>query len=836
MKKLISILLALALLVSCIAALAEAEPEEYACREENFSTRIPAGTSAAYEEGTGLMIYARSEGNIPYVIVSRRPLDMKFQNPENYLNNVFREYMEDKYGDKFRGMNPAKTWEAGGKELLGARYMYMVGDVQVTLLRLVEVRNGGDVEYTAKYTGDTEEITMAALDTAVRYYRETDNETPEKPEVTEIPAPSGTVPAFMIPSEFVTRFNGAMEALADQYADQLGEETARALKDSYTITEKDPQNQIVYYGTKDWQIEVAFYYPDDNEPEDTTVARIMNFAIRNDTPEMAANISRRIFEMLIAYEFQNEVSADALHNWFETVNSPEDTFQIPGYTVNAVFPEGYTQYAILPADADIPEGTPDIPVENEPPESPAGTAAQDDGEWMDFHCEEDGFTTRKPYHALTQYKNDKGYVGIAFYLDVPGFPPYVLIHRRPMEGKFKNPEGYLNNTYREFLEDKFAGSSVATNPAKTWEIGGKQLIGAKYTIRDEYGETIQLQLIEVRELGDVEYTAMYSSAEEEALVMKALEAAVANYAEDEAKETAAASLGTAPAGNTAGHLPGLEEIRAKLESGEKIGSMTYRDANYSDIFFLDDLYMPEYIGSLWEALSEVTVGEPVEVSGDVPRTHMDIWVDGHECWFGFGENFAEDSDGKCYRLEDDSRFREVLKTVTDQMLTIVWLEYRPVILGKTTPAELTEDGWDFSFEEDGTIAISFDYRDGGAVYLTTEHASVNRPIMKINAMWADEYNIEYCGFDGAINPGLAEGVDHDANWNREYPFEVLVTAWERDDIYIDPWGAMCNWLVDECGAKLNEEGVYEAEVKLNDGRTVYIQSHDSAPCVSLIGY
>ena len=95
MKKLISILLALALLVSCIAALAEAEPEEYACREENFSTRIPAGTSAAYEEGTGLMIYARSEGNIPYVIVSRRPLDMKFQNPENYLNNVFREVFDD---------------------------------------------------------------------------------------------------------------------------------------------------------------------------------------------------------------------------------------------------------------------------------------------------------------------------------------------------------------------------------------------------------------------------------------------------------------------------------------------------------------------------------------------------------------------------------------------------------------------------------------------------------------------------------------------------------------------------------------------------------------------
>ena len=651
MKKLMSFLLVLALLASCVTVLAETETTEFVCPEKNFATRIPAGASARYEKGTGLIIYTRSEGNIPYVAVTRRSQDMKFRNPEDYLNNVVREYLEEKHGDKFRGMNPAKTWEVGGKKLLGALYMYLVGDAPVTLLWLTEIRDGGDVEYWAKYTENTEEITMDALNLAVQYYRETDTEAP-------------------------------------------------------------------------------------------------------DVPETAGQ---------------------------ETVSAP------------------------------------------------------DDGEWMDFHCEEDRFTTKKPYHALTQYRNDRGYAGITFYLDVPGYPPYVMIHRRPMEAKFKNPKGYLNNTYREFLEDKFANARVTTNLAKIWEVGGKQLIGARYTMQDDYGETIQLQLIEVRELGDVEYTVMYNSAEEEESVMKALEAAVANYAEDEAKETAAASLGTAPAGNTAGHLPGLEEIRAKLESGEKIGSMTYRDANYSDIFFLDDLYMPEYIGSLWEALSEVTVGEPVEVSGDVPRTHMDIWVDGHECWFGFGENFAEDSDGKCYRLEDDSRFREVLKTVTDQMLTIVWLEYRPVILGKTTPAELTEDGWDFSFEEDGTIAISFDYRDG-AVYLTTEHASVNRPIMKINAMWADEYNIEYCGFDGAINPGLAEGVDHDANWNREYPFEVLVTAWERDDIYIDPWGAMCNWLVDECGAKLNEEGIYETEVKLNDGRTVYIQSHDSAPCVSLIGY
>ncbi len=164
-------------------------------------------------------------------------------------------------------------------------------------------------------------------------------------------------------------------------------------------------------------------------------------------------------------------------------------------------------------------------------------AAGAEEKWMVFHCAEDGFSTSKPLHALTEYKNSKGYVGITFYLGIPGAPPYVLVHRRPAEAKFKNPSNYLNNTYREFLEDKYASTGVAFNPSKTWEVGGKQLTGAKYNI----GGTIQLQLIERRELGDVEYTAMYDPADEDA-VMKALNAAVAGYIEDEAADAGTDTL------------------------------------------------------------------------------------------------------------------------------------------------------------------------------------------------------------------------------------------------------------------------------------------------------
>ena len=155
-------------------------------------------------------------------------------------------------------------------------------------------------------------------------------------------------------------------------------------------------------------------------------------------------------------------------------------------------------------------------------------------ELADYHCDRDGFSTKIPVNALTDYRDDKGYMGMITYLNVPGFPPYVMAHRRPAEGKFKNPEGYLNNTYREFLEEKYPNDSVATKTARIWNIGGKELIGASYILTSRQFDlvTTQLQLIEIRDKGDVEYIAMYDTEEEEAMVMAALNAIVENYRED----------------------------------------------------------------------------------------------------------------------------------------------------------------------------------------------------------------------------------------------------------------------------------------------------------------
>lgn len=339
-----------------------------------------------------------------------------------------------------------------------------------------------------------------------------------------------TTPSFLTPSVFVNNYNALIDKMAEIYADSLGEERVIILNDEYTITQVDVQGPFAYYGTAKWDIEAAFSYPDGTEPNDDTPAQVMNFTVKAGTPDWAAEIATYIFKMMIAFEYQNDVPLETLDDWFATVNDPSNVLALPGYTLNALFMDGNRQYAILPSD---PAYTQSIQEKLEKQESEPAANSADDGEWAVFHCEEDQFTSKKPYHSNYEYKNDQGYVGFRIYLDTPGYPPYVLIHRRPMDGKFKNPENYLNNVYREFLEEKEEsyGTSVGTNPAKIWEVGGKQLIGAKYTIKNTSFELIQLQLIEIRDGGDVEYTAMFDPADEE-MVMKALNVAVANYAED----------------------------------------------------------------------------------------------------------------------------------------------------------------------------------------------------------------------------------------------------------------------------------------------------------------
>ncbi|MBR1710233.1 MAG: hypothetical protein IJ719_15630 [Clostridia bacterium] len=163
--------------------------EEVHCAEQEFSTKIASGLSAEWsEDDLGFFVYAEHPGYVPFAFVSRRPT--KFNDPVNYLNNVYREYMENSYDSV--GTNPCQQVEIGGKSLYCAQYHYTTGGNQLVLLRAIEIRNDGDVEYGAKFIEGKSESALAVLDTIVRYYQpdsdvniDSDTDTSLSPESTD---------------------------------------------------------------------------------------------------------------------------------------------------------------------------------------------------------------------------------------------------------------------------------------------------------------------------------------------------------------------------------------------------------------------------------------------------------------------------------------------------------------------------------------------------------------------------------------------------------------------------------------------------------------------------
>ena len=376
MKRLISLILTTALLLTALLSCAAAEDgfTETVCAEQNFSVRIPAGATAEFDkDNEGLTIYTGSAGYIPYVIVRRRPMDMKFNNPANYLNDTYREYMENKYGDDSLGMNAATTWTFGGKELLGAKYRFKVSDHTVIQLQLIDVRPDGDVEYTVKYLEGDEEATLAATDEAVRSYQETDitaqpvednlsegkpaedklsEEKPAEDTLSEEkPAAdpgSAAVPEILTPSVFVKDFNDSFGIVADRYVEVLTEEGAELVKKNYTLTQEDQQGVISYYGNPDWSIEAGFMFTEVPSSPSDTPALLMNFTIKSGTPDGAVLLAQTTLKLIIAYHFQNGISFDDLAAWFDAEPDPANVFPLGDYTLNVAATGDGLQYSILP--------------------------------------------------------------------------------------------------------------------------------------------------------------------------------------------------------------------------------------------------------------------------------------------------------------------------------------------------------------------------------------------------------------------------------------------------------------------------------------------------------
>ncbi len=150
-----------------------------------------------------------------------------------------------------------------------------------------------------------------------------------------------------------------------------------------------------------------------------------------------------------------------------------------------------------------------------------------------------GFTTRMP-EGKTATVNDQGQLNI--WLEGEGFVPNVWICRRSDK---VDPDKLLYESYPAYLKDKFGDRLLDVSASgKTLEIGGKILPAVAFIYADIHGNTVyRINLMEVRDDGDVEYQARFSE-EDKDVALDALEAAIRYYQPDPAS---AAAGSTAPA-------------------------------------------------------------------------------------------------------------------------------------------------------------------------------------------------------------------------------------------------------------------------------------------------
>ena len=162
-------------------------------------------------------------------------------------------------------------------------------------------------------------------------------------------------PLFLTPTVFAERFNMIMNAMADRNIDTLGEEGVRIIKESYTFVQRDPQDALLYYGNTDWGIEAGFLFADAQSASDEVPALVVNLNIRNDVPDVIADLAKFSMMMIIGYDFEDQVTTDDLQNWFNTAEGPSDIFVLPGYSLSVLKTDEYTQYYVLSPADQIPQ-------------------------------------------------------------------------------------------------------------------------------------------------------------------------------------------------------------------------------------------------------------------------------------------------------------------------------------------------------------------------------------------------------------------------------------------------------------------------------------------------
>ncbi len=169
MRKLISLILALLILLSATTALADTGTA-VDCPEEHFSTSLDFDYAYKWVDGDGLYIYAKQEGKIPYILIATDYSDGRVTDGATFLHDEMYPLIKEWYsaygGTSFMGHG---SYTVVGKDMAAAEFQYKdSAGYSNYLIYAVDVMDDCSVYYRVKFdTEDDRQMMTDLLETVV---------------------------------------------------------------------------------------------------------------------------------------------------------------------------------------------------------------------------------------------------------------------------------------------------------------------------------------------------------------------------------------------------------------------------------------------------------------------------------------------------------------------------------------------------------------------------------------------------------------------------------------------------------------------------------------------
>ena len=145
---------------------------EIPCPELGFTTMADPSFPWEYQDGTGIVIYTKTPGSIPYVIVWQS--EDLIAEPFEYICEQYTPHVKNQYGDDLVYYQEYEEYSLGGKQLPAGVYNYRLNGTMIDLIRVYDSTGKRTVAFTAKYIQGEAEPTLSALHDAIRYFKATD--------------------------------------------------------------------------------------------------------------------------------------------------------------------------------------------------------------------------------------------------------------------------------------------------------------------------------------------------------------------------------------------------------------------------------------------------------------------------------------------------------------------------------------------------------------------------------------------------------------------------------------------------------------------------------------